>query len=117
MRTTLNIDDELLKEAKIAAIRRGSTLTALIERALRKEVGELPPDQRTHKSRKTVLPAQVDPTDTAAVSEFLSFVNESTEHIRALGPFPSRAGKPRRVFNWADTSSLIEELEGPLARP
>jgi hypothetical protein len=35
MRTTLNIDDDLLKEAKIAAIREGITLTAYIERALR----------------------------------------------------------------------------------
>ncbi len=35
MRTTLNIDDDLLKEAKIAAIREGITLTEYIERALR----------------------------------------------------------------------------------
>lgn len=37
MRTTLNIDDELLKEAKIAAIREGITLTEYIERALQHE--------------------------------------------------------------------------------
>jgi hypothetical protein len=37
MRTTLNIDDELLKEAKIAAIREGITLTEYIERALAHE--------------------------------------------------------------------------------
>ena len=37
MRTTLNIDDELLKEAKIAAIREGITLTEYIQRALRHE--------------------------------------------------------------------------------
>jgi len=35
MRTTLNIDDDLLKEAKIAAIREGITLTKYIERALK----------------------------------------------------------------------------------
>ncbi|MBE0610838.1 MAG: type II toxin-antitoxin system VapB family antitoxin, partial [Dehalococcoidia bacterium] len=35
MRTTLNIDDDLLKEAKIMAVREGTTLTALLERALR----------------------------------------------------------------------------------
>ena len=35
MRTTLNIDDDLLKAAKIAAIQEGITLTAYIERALR----------------------------------------------------------------------------------
>ena len=32
MRTTLNIDDELLKDAKIAAIRCDSTLTAFFGR-------------------------------------------------------------------------------------
>ena len=37
MRTTLNIDDELLEEAKIAAIREGITLTEYIERALKHE--------------------------------------------------------------------------------
>lgn len=37
MRTTLNINDELLKEAKIAAIREGITLTEYIERALKHE--------------------------------------------------------------------------------
>ena len=116
MRTTLNIDDELLKEAKIAAIRRGSTLTALIERALRKEVDDLPSAQGDREGANIVLPAQVDPTDTEAVSEFLRFASESTERIRALGSFPSRAGKPRRVFDWEDTSALIEEFEGPLAR-
>jgi hypothetical protein len=35
MRTTIRIDDHLLAEAKEAAARRGSTLTALIEDALR----------------------------------------------------------------------------------
>lgn len=35
MRTTLNLDDELVREAKILAIRRHTTLTALIEQALR----------------------------------------------------------------------------------
>jgi hypothetical protein len=44
MRTTLNIDDELLKEAKIAAIREGITLTAYIERALEHECIRKPKD-------------------------------------------------------------------------
>ena len=35
MRTTLNIDDDVMKEAKIAAIRAGITLTEYVERALR----------------------------------------------------------------------------------
>jgi hypothetical protein len=35
MRTTINLDDELLKEAKQAAAANGITLTRLIEDALR----------------------------------------------------------------------------------
>ncbi len=35
MRTTIRIDDQLLEEAKQLAIRRGISLTALIEDALR----------------------------------------------------------------------------------
>ena len=48
MRTTLNIDDELLKEAKIAAIREGITLTAYIERALKHTC----PKERPEKPRE-----------------------------------------------------------------
>jgi hypothetical protein len=35
MRTTLNLDDELLRDAKRLAAERGTTLTALMEDALR----------------------------------------------------------------------------------
>lgn len=35
MRTTVRLDDNLLQEAKMEAVRRGETLTALIERGLR----------------------------------------------------------------------------------
>ena len=45
MRTTLNIDDELLKEAKIAAVRQGITLTAYIERALKHECRRRTPEE------------------------------------------------------------------------
>lgn len=37
MRTTLNIDDALMKQAKIRAIEEGITLTEYIERALQHE--------------------------------------------------------------------------------
>lgn len=52
MRTTLNIDDELLKEAKIAAIREGITLTEYIERALKHEcrAGNQKADKGTWKA-------------------------------------------------------------------
>lgn len=38
MRTTINLDDELLKQAKLAAQRSGTTLTALIEDAVRERL-------------------------------------------------------------------------------
>jgi hypothetical protein len=38
MRTTLNLDDELMRQTKTTAIERGITLTALIEEALREHL-------------------------------------------------------------------------------
>lgn len=38
MRTTLNLDDELMRQTKTAAVDRGITLTALIEEALREHL-------------------------------------------------------------------------------
>lgn len=38
MRTTIRIDDQLLKEARQLAARRGKSLTALIEDALRESL-------------------------------------------------------------------------------
>ncbi|HEX2162482.1 MAG TPA: ribbon-helix-helix protein, CopG family [Thermoanaerobaculia bacterium] len=38
MRTTLNMDDELMRQTKQRAIERGVTLTALIEEALREHL-------------------------------------------------------------------------------
>jgi hypothetical protein len=38
MRTTLNLDDHLLSEAKLLARRSGTTLTALVEDALRERL-------------------------------------------------------------------------------
>ena len=55
MRTTLNIDDELLEEAKIAAIREGITLTEYIERALKHECQETPAERDTEAKRWTML--------------------------------------------------------------
>jgi hypothetical protein len=39
MRTTIRLDDELLRAAKRAAVERGTTLTAVIEDALRRALG------------------------------------------------------------------------------
>lgn len=42
MRTTLNLDDRLMRAAKREAAARGTTLTALIEGALRAELAPAP---------------------------------------------------------------------------
>ena len=56
MRTTLNIDDELLKEAKIAAIREGITLTEYSERALKHECRATSAEQVAEVKRWTMPP-------------------------------------------------------------
>jgi hypothetical protein len=42
MKTTLELDDALLKEAKALAARRGTTLKAVMEHALRRELAPAP---------------------------------------------------------------------------
>lgn len=44
-RTTIRLEDHLLREAKSAAARSGRTLTALIEDALRAAIYRRPPEQ------------------------------------------------------------------------
>lgn len=77
MRTTVRLDDGLLRQAKAEAARRGETLTALIERGLRLVLGE----RRATRDREPVrlpvcragggaLPG-VDLDDSAAVLDRL----------------------------------------------
>jgi len=54
MRTTIRLDENLLTEAKQRAARRGTTLTAVIEQALRESFGRR--DERQAK-RPAELPA------------------------------------------------------------
>jgi hypothetical protein len=121
MRTTLNIDDELIKEAKIAAIRQGITLTEYIERALRacgsQPLSDAPEEPWTFPT----FPGEPTPGfpwsgSYSKMIEFLEGPEDESKELRALEPFPTREGKPLRDFDWADSSALIEELEGPDAR-
>lgn len=50
MRTTIDISDELVKKAKIHAVKEGITLKELFTRLLEKEVGEL--SEKAQKARK-----------------------------------------------------------------
>lgn len=58
MRTTLNLDDDLLRDAKRLAAERGTTLTALLEDALRIVVRrvETPKPRRRRKLPTTGVP-------------------------------------------------------------
>lgn len=120
MRTTLNIDDDLIKEAKIAAIREGITLTAYIERALRNCRGQRREDGSSERWTFPTFPGGPVPGFpwSGSYSKMLEFLEgpEDGSLPQAQGPFPTREGKPLRDFDWADSSALIEELEGPDAR-
>ena len=50
MRTTIDISDELMKKAKIYAVKEGITLKELFTRLIEKEVGEL--SEKAQKARK-----------------------------------------------------------------
>ena len=77
MRTTLNIDDELLKQAKASAGREGRTLTSVVEDSLRESFarrqaarGRPPVDLPTFRGRGGVRPG-VDLDDNASVRAML----------------------------------------------
>jgi hypothetical protein len=76
MRTTIRIDDELLKKAKQLAVRSGKSLTAVIEDALRESLARQEPSKRrepvhlvTFKG-KGLLPG-VDLDDSAALLDLM----------------------------------------------
>ncbi len=54
MKTTLNLDDRLLKEAKSAAARQHTSLTKLIEQGIQLRLR--PPPAALHKQSKKALP-------------------------------------------------------------
>lgn len=78
MRTTLDLDDHLLKEAKLLAAERGTTLTAMMEDALRIVVRR---SDRAERRKRVRLPTfgvpgegfmpGVDISDNAALRELM----------------------------------------------
>jgi predicted transcriptional regulator len=72
MRTTIRFDDQLLVQAKRLAAERGTTLTALLEDALRETLARRKPSQRRSKLRLTTfggggVQPHVDLDDTASL--------------------------------------------------
>lgn len=58
MRTTFDLPDDLMKRAKIAAVRRGSTLRDLVAEALRKLLADQGQPQRQRMDQPPIkLPA------------------------------------------------------------
>jgi hypothetical protein len=77
MKTTVDIADELLRRAKLLAARRGTTVKAIIEDALRKELaaaqprGTSPVRTRTFGGRG--LQAGLSWSDWAAIRSLMSY--------------------------------------------
>jgi len=78
MRTTLNLNDDLLRDAKRLAAERGTTLTALMEDALRIHVRrvEKPESHKRHKLPTFGVPGEgfmpgVDISNNAAVRDLM----------------------------------------------
>lgn len=72
MKTTLNLNDELLRRAKERAARRGSTLTAVIEDALRSSLSTSPRREGFRLRLPTVAgagPPAVDLADRGALHD------------------------------------------------
>jgi len=76
MRTTIRLDDDLLTRAKRAAIDRGTTLTALIEEALRRLLAPEPRSPRAPLTLATFrgdgLQPGVDLSDTATLLDAMA---------------------------------------------
>jgi plasmid stability protein len=74
MKTTLNLDDELVRRAKRRAAEQGTTLTAVIEDALRAALSE-PARNMGFKLRLVTVrgerPPRIDPADRGALYDFL----------------------------------------------
>lgn len=76
MRTTLHINDELMRRAKLAAAATGRTLTAVVEDALTESLARREPRKRRGRVRLTTfrgrgLQPGVDLDDSAALSDLM----------------------------------------------
>ena len=75
MRTTIRLDDQLLRDAKTHAARTGRTLTAVIEDALRAALGRQSPPEPAHldplPSHSARLEPGVDLSDSAALLDLM----------------------------------------------
>lgn len=75
MRTTVRLDDDLLRQAKVHAAQTGRTLTALIEDALRQAMSAPPDTGRTTEYRvptfRSALRPGVDLSNNSALADLM----------------------------------------------
>jgi predicted transcriptional regulator len=75
MRTTIRLDDDLLRDAKRAAVERGTTLTAVVEDALRRALAPAAAERRERFTMRTFhgdgLRPGVDLDDTASLLDLM----------------------------------------------
>ena len=75
MRTTIRLDEQLLRDAKLAAAESGRTLTAVIEDALRETLARRPQSGRRERVRLLTVPGPpapgLDLDNSAALLDFL----------------------------------------------
>ena len=82
MRTTLDLPDDLMKRAKIAAVRRGSSLRDLVAEALRKLLADQGPSERR---RMDQAPIRLPPGRTIPIRSNVEiaqlFEHEDVAHV------------------------------------
>ena len=83
MKTTLEIDDALLLAAKRAALDRRTTLRALVEAGLKKELTTKPGRRRPLKliTHPGGLPPELNLSNRRAMREWFDAVDETSPHF------------------------------------
>jgi hypothetical protein len=84
MRSTFDLPDDLMKRAKIAAVKRGSTLRDLVAEALRRLLA----DQSAERKRMSEAPVRMPPGHTIPIlsnSELAKlFEQEDIAHLNGV---------------------------------
>jgi len=79
MRTTLTIDDELMRKLKKKAAESGKTITKVVEEALRKEIAGEAPKQSGFQLKWLTVAGRVRPGVDLADRDSLYHVMENSE--------------------------------------
>lgn len=99
-RTTVRLDDSLLRAAKQRAAQEGTTVTALITRGLRREIEQPQPEERPPADDFPLMDggggwiAPVDPLDTSAVLDYFDELDGVDEYYRRQAAGLSAADDP-----------------------